>query len=196
MIAQTSTHTTLLTRLSGKQDDKAWADFCDRYGDLIRGFARRQGLQSVDCDDVLQDVLVKLTRSMPAFRYDPAKGKFRSYLKTVVLRCIFDISFQNHDERSVEDIEKQVVAASRDESVESAWEVEWRRHHLKRAMQIIESEFNQRDVASFESYGINGVDVDTTARTLSMSRDQIYQAKSRILKRICELVSDQVHEEG
>ncbi|MCG8408192.1 MAG: sigma-70 family RNA polymerase sigma factor [Phycisphaerales bacterium] len=193
---QTTTHTSLLARLAEEQDDGAWADFCTRYGDLIRGFARRQGLQPVDCDDVLQNVLVKLTRSMPAFRYDPSKGKFRSYLKTVVLRCIFDISFQNRGERPVEDIEQQVRAASRDETVESAWEIEWRRHHLRQAMTVIETEFNTRDVAAFRSYAINGEDVHTAAATLSMSDDQVYKAKSRILKRICELVDQQVREEG
>lgn len=196
MITQTTTHTSLLARLAGKQDEAAWREFCARYSDLIRGFAQRQGVRGVDCDDVLQDVLVKLTRSMPSFRFDPSKGKFRSYLKTVVLRCIFDISFQKRGAQPVGDVEREVCAAARDEAVESAWEIEWRRYHLRRAMRIVETEFNARDVAAFRAYGIDGQNVETVAKASSMSTDQVYQAKSRILKRLCGLVDQQIREEG
>ena len=84
-----TTHVSLLARLSDEADRTAWHDFCSRYGEMIRHFARQQQLQPADIDDVLQDVLVALTRSMPGFRYDPAKGKFRSYLKTVVVRVVY-----------------------------------------------------------------------------------------------------------
>lgn len=196
MIAQTTTHASLLARLAGKQDEQAWRDFCARYSDLIRGFAQRRGVKAADCDDVLQDVLVKLTRSMPSFRFDPAKGKFRSYLKTVVLRCIFDISFQKRGETPVGDIERQVRTASEDEAVEEAWEIEWRRYHLRQAMRLVETEFNARDVAALRAYGIEGQNVDVVAESLSMTTDQVYKAKSRILKRLCQLVDQQIREEG
>jgi len=196
MIAQTTTHASLLARLAGKQDEQAWRDFCARYSDLIRGFAQRRGVKAADCDDVLQDVLVKLTGSMPSFRFDPAKGKFRSYLKTVVLRCIFDISFQKRGETPVGDIERQVRTASEDEAVEEAWEIEWRRYHLRQAMRLVETEFNARDVAALRAYGIEGQNVDVVAESLSMTTDQVYKAKSRILKRLCQLVDQQIREEG
>lgn len=196
MIAQTTTHASLLARLVGRQDEEAWRDFCARYSDLIRGFAQRRGVQGVDCDDVLQDVLVKLTRSMPSFRYDPAKGKFRSYLKTVVLRCIIDISFQKRGGQRVRDIEREIRSASQDEDAEAAWEIEWRRYHLRQAMRVVETEFNARDVAAFRAYGIDGQDVDGVAQVSSMTTDQVYKAKSRILKRLCGLVAQQIQEEG
>ena len=73
-----STHISLLTRL-GRPDDPpeyaaAWAEFHKRYGDLIRRFAMRRGLQSADCDDVLQETLMAIGRAMPDFRYDPKRG--------------------------------------------------------------------------------------------------------------------------
>lgn len=65
MLAQTMTHATLLERVSQSKDPLAWHDFCARYESLIRGFARRQGLQGADCDEVMQDVLMALTHALP-----------------------------------------------------------------------------------------------------------------------------------
>jgi DNA-directed RNA polymerase specialized sigma24 family protein len=72
VLAQTTTHQSLLVRLSDRQDQAAWREFCDRYEELVRGFARRQGVQGSEQDDVLQDVLWALTRVMPGFVYQPA----------------------------------------------------------------------------------------------------------------------------
>ncbi len=93
-----STHATLLARLRDGEDRAAWQEFCDRYGELIQGFARRRGLQPSDCDDVVQETLLALTKSMPKFHYEPGKGSFRSYLKTIVLHTIFRRSRQKRGE--------------------------------------------------------------------------------------------------
>lgn len=195
-MAQSTTHVTLLARLAEGKDSSAWDEFWHRYGDLIRGFAHRQGLQPTDCDDIVQDVLVKLVQSMPGFAYDPAKGRFRSYLKTVVLRAVYQRFSQKKELRAVEDIEAAVDAAGSDQKVEEVWETEWRRYHLRQAMRSVEVEFSGKDLAAFQAYAVDGKDPQTTAETLGISTNQVYQAKSRILKRLGELIECQVADEG
>lgn len=72
---RSTTHATLLARLA-TGGDEAWSEFASRYGLLIRGFARRRGLSESDCDDVVQETLLALSKAMPSFKYDPAKGLF------------------------------------------------------------------------------------------------------------------------
>jgi len=86
-----STHLSLLLLLllASGEDPEAWQVFHERYGELIRDYGRRRGLQASDCDDLLQTVLLSLTKALPAFRYDPEKGSLRGYLKTIALRAIF-----------------------------------------------------------------------------------------------------------
>lgn len=196
MFAQTTTHTTLLARLGDSQDRDAWDEFCARYGELIRGFARRQGLQPADCDDCLQDVLIKLTGAMPRFQYDPSRGKFRSYLKTVALHAIYEKASRKKRPGQVVDIEHAANTAGDDPRVDEAWEVEWRRYHLQLAMKTIEMEFNRRDVTAFEAYAMRGEPVRDVAEAMSMSADQVYQAKSQILRRVSKLVAQQIEDEG
>jgi RNA polymerase sigma-70 factor (ECF subfamily) len=196
MIAQTTTHGSLLARLAVGSDSSAWGDFLDRYGDLIHRFAARRGLQPADADDVTQEVLLSLTRSMPGFHYDPEKGKFRSYLKTVVLRAVIRKSRQNDREFALEEIEAAVARAADDAAIDDVWENEWRQHHLRQAMRAIGVEFNSADRAAFARYAVEGRSAQEAAASLGMTVDQVYQAKSRILKRIGQLIEQQVRDEG
>ena len=191
-----TTHTTLLARLADGGDRAAWGLFLERYGELVRAFARRQGMQLADCDDVLQDVLVALTRAMPGFSYDPAKGKFRSYLKTITLRAVFRRRFQNRGQVELEHIEEATRAASTDEAIEEAWESEWRRYHVRLALLTLSAEFNTVDRRAFQRYAVEGAEVRTVGEELGLSVDQVYQAKSRILKRLTQVIEAQVEDEG
>lgn len=196
MVTETSTHISLLARVASPVDADAWRDFCDRYGALIRGFAARRGLQQADRDDILQDVLMSLRQAMPGFTYDPAKGKFRSYLKTVVLRAVFKRSCQTDPALGLDRIEDLTRAAAGDGDVDQQWETEWRQYHLRHAMQAVQAEFNAADRAAFQAYAIDGQDAPAVAERLGISVESVYQAKSRILKRLSGLIDQQVREEG
>lgn len=187
----TATHTTLLARLGSGQDQAAWIEFVARYGELIRGFCLRRGLQPADCEDVQQEVLMSLSKSMPGFQYDPSKGLFRSYLKTVVVHAILKKTRQNTPHHSLPDSE-----SSPDAPDEQQWEQEWRQYHLRLAMRTIDAEFNPNDRRAFALYALDGKDVAAVARELEVSQDVVYQAKSRVLKRLSQLIDQQVREEG
>lgn len=193
MYAGTQTHTTLLARLSEGEDPGAWNEFCARYGELIRNFALRRGVQPADADDILQEVLLALTKAMPGFVYDPAKGKFRAYLKTVVVHAASRRSRQNLPGASLSETSAAAVAGPDDDET---WEAEWRQYHLRLAMRTVESEFNENDLAAFDRYAVCGEDARGVAESLGLSIDQVYQAKSRMTRRLAELIERQVAEEG
>ena len=193
MFSQTATHSTLLARLADVHDPSAWTEFHDRYCELVRTFCRVRGLQPADADDVLQDVMLSLSKSMPGFRYDPSKGKFRSYLKTVVMHAISKKACQNNPAHRLSDVGSQALPQDDDDSL---WEAQWRQYHLRRALRIVETEYSHLDRQAFERYAMSGEDVKSVAEALGMSVDHVYQAKSRIARRIGELIRAQVEEEG
>jgi len=90
--AKIQTRPELLARLrhpEAGQEEAAWAEFVRVYEPLIRAWCARQGLRGADVDDVTQDVLVKLTRELRVFSYDPDKT-FSGWLRTVVARAVVD----------------------------------------------------------------------------------------------------------
>ncbi len=196
MHGPTTTHASLLIRLRNDADSAAWQEFHDRYGELIRGFARRRDLQPADCDDVAQEVMLSLSKVMPDFHYEPSKGKFRSYLKTATLRAIFRKTRQKHGEVALCSIEDATRTAEADDAVEEAWELEWQRYHLRQAMRALEGEFSETDREAFRRSAIEGGAAQDTAADLNISVNQVYHAKSRILKRLEKVIELQVREEG
>lgn len=193
MLSQT-THASMLVRVA-KGGDRAWQEFCERYGELIYGFARRRGLQPADCDDVLQDVLATLMGAMPGFEYDPARGRFRAYLKTLTVRAVWKKTCQNRAAAPLEEV-GSAAGADSDPAIDEMWEAEWRQYHLRRAMAAVAAEFNRADLAAFEQYVRQGKGAKETAEELGMSLDRVYQAKSRILRRLSEHIEVQVEQEG
>src|ERR1700722_19034103 len=74
---------TLLTRLQQDPSDQtSWDKFVERYGRHIYRWCRQWKLQDADAEDVTQDILMKLTRKLRAFAYNPSRS-FRGWLKTV-----------------------------------------------------------------------------------------------------------------
>ena len=196
MIPHTATHITLLARLGKIENSAAWTEFCDRYGGLIRGFAIRRGLQAADADDILQDVLLNLSKSLPNFTYDPGKGLFRSYLKTVVLHAIFRKSCQKTGAVSLGEVESLTHAAAAAPDVDALWESQWRRYHVEQAMRALESEFSDRDREIFDRVAVAGDEPGRIAAESGISVDLVYQIRSRITRRLSELVKAQIAEEG
>ena len=80
---QSKTGSTLLWLLQDPKDQEAWARFVVRYGPKVHDWCRRWGLQESDAQDVTQEVLLKLCNKIGGFAYDPAKGSFRGWLKTL-----------------------------------------------------------------------------------------------------------------
>ena len=79
-IESEETSPTLLGRVGKDPGDQvAWAAFVACYGPKIRGWCRQRGLQPADAEDVTQDVLLRLSRALKTFTYDPSRT-FRGWL--------------------------------------------------------------------------------------------------------------------
>ncbi len=196
MDARLSTHTSLLARLANRDDAEAWQAFSDRYRGLICGFARRRGLQPADCDDVFQEVMLSLSEALPRFRYDPRRGRFRSFLKTVTLNAIIDRQRGRAGESKLRGIDRTSWIPGGPPDVEQAWEAEWRQYHVRRALQVVAAEFNDNDYRAFRHYVLQQQDARRTAEAIGVSVAQVYQAKSRITRRLTALIELQMQEEG
>jgi RNA polymerase sigma-70 factor (ECF subfamily) len=90
-VAIPSTHISLLCDLrADSRRDRAWAVFHARYRGVILGWCLRRGLPPDGAEDLAQDVLLKLFQRLPQYRHDPARGRFRAWLKSVVNNALTD----------------------------------------------------------------------------------------------------------
>ena len=94
------TSPTLLWRVGNNSGDHAaWEAFVARYGPKIRGWCRQRGLQPADAEDVTQDVLLRLSRALKTFTYDPSRT-FRGWLRSVTQHALSDFAAERRRTRS------------------------------------------------------------------------------------------------
>jgi RNA polymerase sigma-70 factor (ECF subfamily) len=84
-----STHLSLFLPLQkAERNQEAWQAFHTRYHEVILTWCRRRELPSACAEDLTQEIWLKLLRDI--LTYDPMKGRFRSWLKTVVNNTLTD----------------------------------------------------------------------------------------------------------
>jgi RNA polymerase sigma-70 factor, ECF subfamily len=84
-----STHASLFVPLQrGDRRPDAWSALHARYQDVILTWCRRRGLSLASAEDLAQDIWLKLVHDI--HKYDPTKGKMRSWLKAVVNNALTD----------------------------------------------------------------------------------------------------------
>ena len=84
------TNPVLLERVGhDPSDQEAWETFVAHYGPTTQLWCRQRGLQAADADDVTQDVLLRLSRALRKFTYDPSRT-FRGWLRSVTEHALSD----------------------------------------------------------------------------------------------------------
>lgn len=198
-----STQLTLIARLQDPKDERAWQRFESRYRGLVVRFAMRQGLQPTDAEDVAQVVFASLLRTMPNFRLDPEKGRFRSYLFRVVRNEISRVRSQDARPTGASAAllrGEGVVSggdAGRDSEVdpaERAFEEEWINHHFRIAMAEIRRTFAPESVAIFERL-MRGEPVESIATDCKTTVQAVHKVKQRIRDKMKALVERQIADE-
>ena len=182
-----STRVTLLMRLRDREDKVSWREFHQRYGDLLYRYARSRGANHADAEDAVQEVEMYLFKAMEGFRYDARKGRFRAYLRSAIVHALQRRA--QKDARQAAPLDPQTfdhLAAQEASSADVRWEREWRLNRLRWAMRAVAGEFEPITVKVFEFYVLADRPVDETAKEYGISKESVYQAKSRILKRLKE----------
>lgn len=84
-----STHASMYMPIQrGEDRPEAWNAMHACYHDVIVVWCRRRGLSQACAEDLAQDIWLKLINDI--HKYDPTKGKMRSWLKAVVNNALTD----------------------------------------------------------------------------------------------------------
>ncbi len=182
-----TTHLTLLLRLRDRSDQLSWDEFHERYGELLYRYARGRGASHADAEDIVQEVEMALFKAMEGFEYDVRRGRFRGYLRSAVVHALGRQASKHAREHAAFDpAAMDYAAAVREASCDAQWEREWRLHRLRWALRSVAGEFEEKTLQAFEAHALGGLSVDDTAEKLELSKASVYQAKSRVIKRLKE----------
>lgn len=182
------TGSTLMAVLRNPRDPEAWRTFVDRYGPQVYGWCRHWGLQDADAENVTADVLLKLSSKMRRFVYDPAKGSFRGWLKTVTGHALADSlgaasRMRGSGDSAVQGV-LECIEARKDlqQQLNETFDLEL----LEEASSRIRLRVSRTTWKAFSCVAIEGRPQRDVAKELDMTIAALYMVKSRVQKLLKE----------
>ena len=145
------------------------------YFDIANIF-QKNILDKYDIDKVPDNVI---------FKYDPAKGRFRHYLKKIVRNHAIKLWYKRYKDVPIESVPEPV---SNDEW-DAIWNDEWQQHILNSALAELKLRIQPGNYAAFEMYVFQKMPVEEIADLLGISIGAVYTAKSRCLKMLKLIIS-------
>lgn len=110
MIENSHTSLTLLDAIRSGKDQSAWSKFYAKYSHRIVRWCGKWGINSVDADDLVQETVLSVYKSIGQFHYDSSKS-FRSWLKTVARRVWLKLEEKNEFVRIPDDASGHAIVS-------------------------------------------------------------------------------------
>ena len=181
------TRSSLLLRLRGERDERAWAEFLLLYEPLVLRLMRRRGLQESDARDTTQQVLLRISVAIERYQPDGAEASFRRWLFRVARNVVVTFLTRQArraevmDDRQIEELLDATVPASAESDL---FDAAYRQQVLAWATEQVRCEFRESTWQAFVETSINGRAIAEVASELKLSPGSVYVARSRIIARL------------
>ena len=166
----------------------------DAFGDIVRRHMKRAYYAALaisgehsDAMDLSQEAFVRAYRGG---QYDREKGRLSAWLFGIADRRV------RHAWRKRAGQPRQMAAAQRtafwdnlpdEEATRQSWDASWEQAVLDQCLQQVRAEVEASTIRAFELFALHGRPAADVAGELGMSRNAVFIAKHRVMKRVLEL---------
>ena len=183
------TRASLLSRLKDWQDETSWKVFFDTYWKLIYSAAIKAGLSDAEAQDVVQETVISVFKTIPDFQYKAAGGSFKSWLLKLTAWRIGD-QFRNR-QRNIKAGRRLAGSTARTATVEGVpdpagsgleaiWDEEWEANLMHAATNRVKRAVDPKQYQIFDLYVLKHWPARKVASTLKVNLGRVYLAKHRI----------------
>jgi len=192
------TRKSLLSRLKDWDDNDSWRTFFETYWKLIYCTAIKARLTEDEAQDVVQETVISVSKSIKTFKYQPENGSFKAWLLRLTRWRIGDqlrrrqkrivTASEDEEENTGIDAEgdvclpwpKKLSEGFEDCVSEASWEEEWEANLLDVALKRVKLRVDARQYQVFHQHVLKGRTANEVARALKISRPKIYLIKHRL----------------
>ncbi len=191
------TRPTLLERLRDASDPMAWDEFFRRYWPVAYAYARHRGCSEHTAEEIVQELMLTVFRQRGVFRYDPARGRFRDWLHRVVRNLVAEQRRRPSDRiraRGGASSSQVVEPESTEPRPDAVWESAFEGALLTALVDFVRHEADPRDFVAFELTVLRERRPGEVARITGMTRNMVYKARRKLLRRLRQLAGDYADE--
>ena len=187
------TRDSLLVQVQDPANREAWELFARMYRPAIVRIALARGLQHADAQDLSQQVLMAVASAIGHWEKRDESTRFRHWLSRVTKNAILNAPMRRPKDQavggsSVEELLREAV--DRDGATTALIETELRRELYLHAAEIVKVEFRPDTWQAFELSVAGDLTTEEVATKLGKSVGAIYTARSRIMFRLREVISE------
>ena len=185
------TRQSLLTRLKDWNDQSGWNRFFETYWKLIYRVAVQCGLSAGEAQDVVQETVISVCKSMREGRYDRTRGPFKPWLLQLTRWRILDqvrkrppaqraLRWEDREPVCVGDVE-DLPDPARD-ALSQVWETEWKRNLLEEGLERVKLKVSATHFQIFDLYAIKQVPLAKVCRFFGVGAGRVYLIKHRVAR--------------
>ncbi|MEZ6091506.1 MAG: sigma-70 family RNA polymerase sigma factor [Pirellulaceae bacterium] len=185
------TRLSLLANLKNSRADEAWMEFVELYRPLVIRVAQAKGLQHADAEDLAQDVLTTVGRTIETFEHRGV-GSFRSWLYQVTRNLVVNRLTRPSGPIGSGDSKIQEWLSqhpSEDDPTASLFLLEYRRTRFQQAAAKIKGRFAADTWDAFWLTAVEQQSVQDVAEKLGKSAGAIRVARCRVIAKLREEVA-------
>ncbi len=154
---------------------------------MIVGYARTRGVDSADADDIAQQCIESVIKHIGDYHHQHI-GSFKAWLRSIAENKIKDL-FRRRRELQAD---SAVWDEHRDPNPgpEQVWERHWLMEHLRYCVEKVRPDIADHTYWAFYYTVVENRPAKETAERLSITVNQVYVAKFRVLERIRASLSE------
>lgn len=186
------TRESLILRLQDPGDVAAWNEFATIYSPVVYRVAIGRGFQAADAENIVQEVLLSVAKSIARWLERTDRGKFRAWLLRIASNEACDLMTERATRPLGKDGQEgnRLLAELQDrESLSALLELEHERAVFQWAAERVRNSVSPQTWEAFWLTEVNGLEPQTVADQLKTRIGNIYVARCRVMARIKELVS-------
>jgi RNA polymerase sigma-70 factor (ECF subfamily) len=185
------TRASLILRLKDAADVAAWDEVAAIYGPLVYRMALRQGLQSADADDVVQEVFAAVASSVTKWAEQQKRGRFRAWLLTMSRNIAINVltrrPYGGVGCGGVDVVDALANLPAPSGPLSSQFDFEYQREVYRWAAEQVRETVARITWDAFHLTHMEGVSIADAPKQLGISIGNVYIARSRVMNRLREL---------
>ena len=182
------TSISLLDRVCRDPDSESWQRLVAIYTPALRAWLSRYDLQASDADDLVQEVLIVVSREVAQFEHNGRQGAFRNWLRTILVHRLRNFWRSSGRQPTTPGgtgfLQELDQLADPGSEVSRLFDRQHDDHVLRKILDQSLSRFTESTWLAFRRIAFEGQKAAEVAAELGISVNAVLVAKSRVLSHL------------